>query len=124
MPTNNTLFGERTVSIPDNPTLATQCNHILRLVDADKSLLDGVKMGAIYRKIVWAVWMDNGLKGAFQEGFESLQDFLFDTKKAASYDTVTRAIRWLIEKDYIRVSSAAMKESFNQEKRLAVAFKK
>jgi hypothetical protein len=124
MQANQTLFGERTVSIPDNPTLAVQCNHLLRLTDKDKSLLDGESMGMIDRKLMVAVYEDNGLKAAASLGYEALEEFLMDSKRAPSPDTISRARRWLLEHDYLRVSQKALKDAFNQEKRLAVAFKK
>src|SRR3972149_4051637 len=97
------LFQETIITIPDNPTLARVATHLLHLIEKDKSLIAGDDRGMIDKKCVLAFWESDGLNG------ENYREF-FLSKKHDAADTITRAMRFLVEKDYIRLSSKAIKD--------------
>jgi len=111
------IFNETVITIPDNTTLARVATHLLHLIERDKTLIAGDDRGMIDKKCVLAYWISDGLTG------ENFKEF-FLSKKHDAGDTVTRALRFLVEKDYVRLSAAAVKDGVNQASRLAKAFHK
>jgi hypothetical protein len=111
------LFNEKRIIIPDNPTLARVATHVISLVERDKTLIDGNDRGLIDKKIVLAVWESDGLNGT------NYREFLL-SDKMTSADTITRAVRYLVSEDYLRLSAGAVRDGNNQAARLAKAFHK
>jgi len=113
------LFGEQRVHIPDNSPLEREANHILELVARDSSLLNGTTMGQIDRKLLLAVWKDNGMMSAAQTGdWATLEAWAMDTKRCIDPEVVGRARRWLLEHDQIRVPSVAVADAERQRQRI------
>ncbi len=113
------LFGETRVHIPDNPTLERECNHILELVARQPELLNGTKMGEIDRKLLLAVWRDNGVREIIQRADWLLfEAWAMNPKLCVDPEIVGRARRWLAEKDYIRLPQAAVQNAEQQRQRI------
>jgi hypothetical protein len=111
------LFNEKRIVIPDNPTLARVATQVLSLVDRDKDLIAGNDRGLIDKKIVRAVWESDGLNK------DNYREFLI-SDKMTSADTITRAVRYLVSEDQIRLSAGAVRDGANQASRLTKAFHK
>ena len=117
------LFGDRDVRIPDNPSLEWMARLILRLTDAEKTLLDGNRMGDVDRQIRMAVWMEKGLADILTpDQVKAFTEWALDSKRCVDPELIRRARAWLIQHDYIRVSGAAMKSATQQGTRLAGSF--
>ncbi len=126
MPQN--LFGEPydepRVKIEDNPLLQTTCNHLLDLTKRFPNLLDGKTVGEIDRKIMLAIWMENGVTKIVRNG--SVEDFIAWAKKpklCISEELVSRARRYLLEHDMIRINASAIQEAERHRLRIAKSVK-
>ncbi len=118
------LFNEPSVSIPDNPTLERAAIKLLKLVEGDPSLLSGVKVGEIDRKIRFAFWMENGLKDILApDQVGAVEAFVMDPKRCIDPEVINRARRWLTEHDRIRLPSKAVQAAERDRARLSGAFK-
>ena len=123
------MFDGERVIIEDNKPLAHAANLILEEVHRDSTLLDGDSVGEIDRKIRAAVWLYHGLREILhKEWHEDREDAFLewakDPKRCIDTELLRRARQWLVEKDKIRVSAAAIKDSEETRKRLTGAFRK
>lgn len=119
------MFGDRDIHIPGNSSLESTARLILRLVDGDRSLLDGNRVGDIDRKLRLAVWMDQGLRHILKpEQIEEFSDWMLDSKKSIDQELIRRARQYLVQHDYIRLSGAALKDAEQQRARLTQSFRR
>ena len=118
------FWGEKTVHIDGNPLLQDIANHILRLVERDKTLLDADKIGIAVKKITLAIWKDDGLANFLTE--EQLIKFeaWFMSKASVEVESVGRASRYLASQDLIRFSSKAVVEAERERQRISQSVKK
>ena len=113
------LFGETRVHIPDNPTLEREANHILELVAREPELLNGNKVGEIDRKLLLAVWKDNGVREIVQRADWNLfETWAMTAKLCVDPEIVSRARRWLAEHDHIRLPQQAVADAERQRQRI------
>ncbi len=107
MPTNllGEYYDEPVVDIKDNEYLARLSNQILDLKKKYPNLFDGDTIGEINRKVMLAVWLDNGLEREITDRalLKSLIEWLKNTKIAISEENTSRAVRYLASRDLIRL---------------------
>ena len=117
--TNIDLFNEKRITIAGNDYLANIATHILRLTDADPSLLTGDTIGEIDRKVTLAMWEDSGLTPlVFAGGREAFRNWYVNSKVNRE-EEINRALRYLISKDFVRVPSKAIQSAEQHRQRIA-----
>ena len=100
------MFGETHVSIKDNAVLEKAANHLLLLLQRKPELLNGATIGEIDRKIMTEFWMEEGLHAILTETQrEQFMDFFL---KATEGEVISRARRYLVEKDIVRLPAKAV----------------
>ncbi len=119
------LFGEAPrVSITNNQMLAQLANHILDIVRLHPEVLDGNNVGLIDRKLMVYVWLDDGLRSLIPDVDQRAEITKWLCSKACvDPDAIGRARRYLVERDLIRVSAAAVKNAENHRERIARSVK-
>ena len=123
MPATN-LFGEQRIRIEGNPLLQDLCNHILDLVKRQPNLLDGNKVGDIDRKLTLAIWMEEGLWQFIPEDKRAVFELWFmNAKHCPDDESISRARRYLAEKDYIRLPQQAVQDAERHRQRIARSVK-
>jgi len=128
--TQTDLFGKKRISIPDNPTLEKVAEMILNLSEQYPEMLDGNKISEIDRNIQYVVWMENGLRAILQSDWATtpqdrineFEKWHKDSAKCINSDLLTRARRYLLEHDLIRVSSEAIRSGERERNRLSKSF--
>ena len=118
------LFGETRIHIEGNPLLESVANHILDLVKRDPALLDGDTVGRVDRQIMCALWADDGIREFIPaDKWEAFKAWATNPKRMIDPEAISRARRYLLEKDFIRVSSAAIKDAEFQRQRIGRSVK-
>lgn len=118
------LFGEERIHIKDNPKLEGIANHILdlyrRLPDY---LLNGDSIGEINRKIHLEIMLDGGLRQAI-ETVESFKIWYLDKKSnSVTEEECARALRYLAERDIIRLPMKAVQSAEQHRQRISQSVK-
>lgn len=113
------MFGERRITIPGNSYLADIANHVLELTERDPSLLTGNSIGEINRKVTLAVWEDSGLTPQVLAGGREAFRQWFMNAKLKQEDEITRALRYLVEKDLRRLPADVIKKAEAHRQRIA-----
>lgn len=115
------LFGEKRIRIEGNPKLEGIANHILDLYGRKPEILNGATIGEINRKVTLAVWFDDGLQQRLTSD-NPVQEFInwfMDKKQCVNEEEVARALRYLSEKDYVRLPKVAIEVAEQHRKRIA-----
>ncbi len=98
---------EEMVQISGDDVLAKVCNHLLSLLRGrEKELLSGKTIGEIDRRICAEVWLDEGLNNIIPA--DKRAEFLQFMQKSTEAEVITRARRYLVEKDRIRLPQSAI----------------
>ena len=109
---NRNLFGEQQVDIPDNPNLQRAANIVLRIVDLDPDVLKGDTIGEIDRKLLTAIWLENGLSDILtNEQIDQFVEWMLDSSRCLNTELVRRARQYLSQHDYIRLPAKAIRDS-------------
>jgi hypothetical protein len=123
--TQHDLWGEKRIHIPENPLLEGICNHILYLTDRDKGLLDGNSVGEIDRKLTLNIWLDEGLKNFIPEDMrEAFAEWFKNPKHRPDEEAISRARRYLAERDLIRLPAKAIQSAEQHRQRIARSVKR
>ena len=118
------FFGNTRIQIEGNPLLEMIANHILDLVQREPALLDGEQVGVIDRKIMVALWADDGIREFIPaDKWESFKAWATNPKRMVDPEAISRARRYLAEKDYIRLSQTAIKSAEFQRQRIGQSVK-
>ncbi len=110
------FYPQQRVIIKGLPQTQRIANEILDLVDANKSLTDGNDLGVMDRKIWVSLCLpelrrivpDIDMRG-------NLTEFLCDPKRCPSPEIVSRARRYLVQHDHIRLSKSAIENSIEDK---------
>lgn len=122
--TMTNLFNEQVIKIPGNPLLEGIANHILKLVNENPEILEGDKVGEIDRKLTLAIWYDEGLGNFIPEDKrENFNTWFSDLKNCPDEEAISRARRYLAERDLIRLSQRAILEAERHKTRIARSVK-
>ncbi len=121
----NKEYDDPVVRLEDNKYLEKLSNQILDLTKRFPNLLDGDTIGEINRKVMIAVWLDNGLTTQIpnKELRASFVEWLKNTKVAISEENTSRSVRFLAGKDLIRLPSKAVQEAERHRQRIARSVK-
>lgn len=123
-PPQSDMFGEPRIQIPGNPLLEGLCNHLLRLIERDPELLTGDKVGIIDRKLVLAVWMEEGLNQILTgEQMEAFMEWAMDPKKCPDPEAISRARRYIVERDIVRLPKKAIENAEMHRQRISRSVK-
>lgn len=118
------LFGEQRIKIAGNPLLEGIANHILDLIARDPGLLDGDKVGDIDRRLTLAIWYENGLRDYIPEDRrDAFAEWFMDPKRCPDDEAISRARRYLAERDYIRLPQKAVQNAEHHRERIARSVK-
>lgn len=125
MQPNINLFGEQRIKIDGNPKLEGIANHILNLYSHDKTLLDGGTIGEINRKIHLAMMLDNGLAKVILTGdIEHFRTWYLNKKaNTETEEEIARALRYLSERDYLRLPKEVLINAEQHRQRIARSVK-
>ncbi len=120
------LFGEpQRIHIEGNPLLEGLANHILALKERDETLLDGDSVGAIDRKLTLAIWVDEGLNQFIPEDKrEAFAKWFSEPKHCPDEEAISRARRYLQERDQIRLPAKAIVAAEQHRQRIAKSVKR
>jgi len=121
----NDMFGdEKRITISENPLLAGIANHILQLVKESPELTDGASVGEIDRKLTLAIWFSEGLNRILtNEQREDFTTWAMNPKTCPDPGAVSRARRYLVEHDYIRLPKQAIEAAERHRQRIARSVK-
>ena len=123
--TMTNLFNEQVVKIPGNPKLEGIANRILELVARDPNLLEGDKVGVIDRKITLALWYDEGLAQYIPEDKrEAFATWFSDLRNCPDEEAISRARRYLAERDLIRLPQKAILNAEGHRQRISRSVKR
>lgn len=123
--TMTNLFNEQVIKIPGNPKLEGIANRILELVARDPNLLEGDKVGIIDRKITLALWYDEGLGQYIPEDKrEAFADWFSDLRNCPDEEAISRARRYLAERDLIRLPQKAILNAEKQRQNISRSVKR
>jgi hypothetical protein len=119
------LFGETRISISGNPKLEGIANHILEIKRRVPNLLDGESIGEINRKVHLEIMLDNGLIPVIQSGDTTKFKEWYLNKKlnTDTEEECARALRYLVEHDYCRLSSKVIQDAERQRQRISNSVK-
>ena len=116
------LFGaKRFVELHDNPTLQKMAERVYAMYEADKTISNGDSVGQIDRKICALVWLDDGLNNLIHS--DQKEEFLKIMAKASEAEVITRARRWLTEKNYLPLPAPVIRKSEQQRMRISGAMR-
>ncbi len=118
-------YDDPVVKLEDNKYLEKLSNHILGLTKRHPNILDGDTIGEINRKVMLAVWLDNGLERQLpdKDTLKALLEWLKNTKVAIGEENTSRAVRFLASKDLIRLPSKAVQDAERHRQRIARSVK-
>jgi hypothetical protein len=119
------LFGEKRISIPDNPTLEKVATMILNLSDHYPEMFDGNTIGEVDRKIREVVWLENGLYKILTDDGDRVKAFEkwnASPQQCVDPDLLTRARRELVSKGIVRLKASAVKQGDREMHRLSRSF--
>ena len=118
------MFGKPHIIINENPLLAGIANHILELVKEYPELIDGLSVGEIDRKLTLAIWFSEGLNRILtDEQREQFTTWAMNPKTCPGPEAISRARRYLVEKDYIRLPKQAIETAERHRQRIARSVK-
>ena len=122
---NPDLFGAQRIVISGNPKLEGIANHILELYQRNPHILDGDSIGEINRQVHLSVMLDNGLLPVLQSGStDNFKAWYLDKKKNPdTEEECARALRYLVERDYLRLPKKAIEEAERHRQRIARSVK-
>ena len=120
--TQTDLFDEPHIQIPGNEVLAKACNRLLLMYQQNQNLFDGDTMGEIDRKIFAEILWEDGVQTLVPA--DKKPEFIKIVGKCPEADVLTRARRFLQEKDMIRLSLKAVKSAEQFRSRIAGSVKK
>lgn len=119
------LFGNKRISIPDNPTLEKVAEMILNLSEHYPEMFDGDTIGQVDRKIREIVWLENGLYAVLRSDGDRVREFEkwnADPQRCVDPDLLTRARRHLVERGLVRLSKKAIVDGERHRARLSKSF--
>lgn len=123
--TMTNLFNEQVIKIPGNPKLEGIANRILELVARAPNLLEGDKVGIIDRKITLALWYDEGLGQYIPEDKrEAFAGWFSDLRNCPDEEAISRARRYLAERDLIRLPQKAILNAEKQRQNISRSVKR
>lgn len=119
------LFGENRIHIPDNPKLEGIANHILEIYQRNPAVLDGDTIGEINRKVHLEILLDNGLTPIIKSGdIGQFTAWYLDKKQNCdTEEECARALRFLVERDYVRLPARAVAEAERHRQRISQSVK-
>jgi len=122
------LFGDKRISIPDNPALQKVAEMILNLLPHYPEIIDGDTIGEVDRKIREVVWLENGLYNILtsdENGVDRVkawEKWNASPHQCIDTETLTRARRELMSRGLIRLKSSAVKQGERERARLSKSF--
>ena len=123
------IFGETRIRIEGNPKLEGIANHILQIYKRMPEILDGDTIGQINRKVNLEIMLDNGLRNILNtapqtELYTAFQVWYLDKKQNCDTEEETaRALRYLVERDYLRLPAKAITSAEQHRERIARSVK-
>lgn len=119
-----TLFGEQHIKIDGNPLLEGIANHILDIVQREPVVQDGDTMAYIDRHLALKLWYDEGLRRFIPEDLRpEFEEWFCSPKTCPDYEAITRARRYLQDKDLFRPSAKAVVNAERHRQRISRSVK-
>ena len=124
------LFGEKRVSIPDNPTLQKIAELILRLYKNYPDMFEGNTISEVDREVRRIVWEENGLYAILKadgnglDRVKAFEKWNADSHQCIDPDLLSRARRELVSQGIVKLKASAVKEGLRHQQRLSRSFAK
>ena len=109
------------IIIKDNPVLEKMANRLLEMVERDPTLLNGISMAEVDRKIYANILWEDGLQGIIPA--DKKQEFMSIVIKTQDSEVVSRARRELLSRDLIRLSASVIKDAERYRARISGAMR-
>ncbi len=103
------LFGKPRIQIRDNAVLERAANRLFIMCQKTPELLDGDSMGQIDRRIYAEILWEDAFKELIKP--DRKQVFIDAVMKVQESDVYTRARRYLLEHDIIRLKPSVIKKA-------------
>lgn len=105
------------IQIKDNPVLEKMANRLLEMIERDPSLLNGISMAEVDRKIYAGILWEDGLQKIIPS--DKKTEFMNIVIKTQDSEVVSRARRELLNRDLIRLSASVIKSAEQYRSRIS-----
>lgn len=83
-------------------------------------MLNGETVGEINRKVTLEVMLDSGLVPIIKSGnTENFKSWFLDKKQCPTEEEIARALRYLVERDYLRLPSKVIVAAEQNRQRIS-----
>jgi hypothetical protein len=119
--TQTDLFSETHIHIPDNQILENAANRLLSMYQENPAIFDGDSKGEIDRQVFGEILWRDGLQRLIPS--DKKAEYLKIFNAAPEAEVVTRAFRYLVQKDYIRLKASVVQSAERFRARIAGAMR-
>ncbi len=105
------------IQIKDNPVLEKMANRLLEMIERDPSLLNGISMAEVDRKIYANILWEDGVQRIVPS--DKKTEFFNIVIKTQDSEVVSRARRELLSRDLIRLSASVIKSAEQYRSRIS-----
>jgi hypothetical protein len=120
-PTQTDLFNESHIRIPDNPILEKAANRLLAMYQENPNIFEGDSKGEIDRQVFAEVLWRDGLQRLIPA--DKKAEYLKVFNAAPEAEVISRALRYLVQQDYIRLKADVIRKAEGFRNRIAGAMK-
>ncbi len=105
------------IHIKDNPVLEKMANRLLEMIERDPSLLNGLSVGEIDRRLYSEILWEDGLQRIIPS--DKKAEFQNIVIKTQDSEIISRSRRFLLENDHIRLSASVIKQAEQYRSRIS-----
>lgn len=105
------------IQIKDNPVLEKMANRLLEMIERDPSLLNGLSVGEIDRRLYSEILWEDGLQRIIPS--DKKAEFQNIVIKTQDSEVISRARRELLSLDVIRLSASVIKQAEQYRSRIS-----
>jgi hypothetical protein len=122
------LFGDRRISIPDNPALQRVAEMILNLLPNYPEMIEGDTIGEVDRKIREIVWLENGLykiltsDDSGEDRVKEWEKWNSNPQQCVDAETLRRARQKLVADGIIKLKKSAILQGERERARISKSF--
>lgn len=119
--TQTDLFQEPHIRIPDNPILERAANRLLTMYQENPNIFEGDSKGEIDRQVFAEILWRDGLQRLIPA--DKKAEYLKIFNNAPEAEVVSRALRYLVQQDLIRLKASVIQSAERFRARIAGAMR-